>query len=284
MTLVSDLLDEGVARLRRVADDPRREAEILLSAALGRTRAWLLTHLDEPVLDCDATDRFEAHVLRRSHGEPVAYILGRREFWSLSLEVTHAVLVPRPETELLVERALARLPEDTRARALDLGTGSGAIALALAQERPHLAVLATDVSIGACAVARRNAARLGLDRVEVRAGPWYEAVAHDERFVLIVSNPPYIAEGDSRVDAAVHRFEPPGALYAGGDGLDALSSVIARAPAHLEPGGWLVVEHGDRQGAPVRDLFVRAGLGEVATHRDLAGLDRCTEGRVADKS
>src|SRR5512145_2820905 len=153
---ISQLIDEGVARLRRVTDQPRQEAEILLAAALARPRAWVIAHPDERILDCDATDRYEAHVTRRAHGEPVAYILGEKEFWSLALEVTPDVLVPRPETELAVERALAHLPQDAPGRALDLGTGSGAIALAVAHERPRLRVLGTDVSPAAVAVARRN--------------------------------------------------------------------------------------------------------------------------------
>ena len=183
---VSLLLAEGVARLGRVTDAPRHEAEILLAAALGKTRAWLIAHSDERILDCDATDRYEAQVTRRAHGEPVAYILGEKEFWSLTLEVTPAVLVPRPETELAVELCLGHLAADAPGRALDLAPGSGAIALALAHERPRLQVIGTDVSAEAIAVARRNAARLDLRAVEFRVGPWFAPV-HGESFTLIVS-------------------------------------------------------------------------------------------------
>lgn len=276
---ISQLIAEGITRLGRVSDRPRHEAEILLAAALGRTRAWLIAHADERVLDCDATDRYEAHVTRRSHGEPIAYILGEKEFWSLTLEVTPQVLIPRPETELVVELALGHLPADAPGRVLDLATGSGTIALAIAHERPRLRVIGTDVSGEAVAVARRNASRLQLHHAEFRQGSWFDPV-RDEHFTLVAANPPYIAQDDPRVEMTVRRFEPHDALFSGPDGLQALREVIGQAPAHLLPGGWLVVEHGDRQGPQVRELFVAAGFVDVATRRDLAGLDRCTEGRA----
>lgn len=276
---ISQLLAEGVARLGRVSDQPRHEAEILLAAALRKSRAWLMAHPEERILDCEATDRYEAHVTRRAHGEPIAYILGEKEFWSLPLEVTPDVLIPRPETELAVELALGHLPVDAPGRVLDLAAGSGAIALAIAHDRPRLQVIGTDVAVATIAVARRNASRLNLGNVEFRQGSWFEPV-HDERFTLIASNPPYIAEDDPRVERAVRRFEPHGALFSGPDGFEALREVIGAAPAHLVPGGWLVVEHGDLQGPQVRDLFAAAGFVDVATRRDLAGLDRCTEGRA----
>jgi release factor glutamine methyltransferase len=277
-TEVSRLVEEGIARLRRVTDQPRHEAEILLAAALGRSRAWVMAHPEERILDCDATDRYEACVTRRSHGEPVAYVLGEKEFWSLPLVVTPDVLIPRPETELVVERALTHLPRDQHARVLDLAAGSGAIALALARELPRATVVGTDVSEAAVAVARRNAQRLGLANVEFRTGHWFDPVAQ-ERFDLVASNPPYIAEADERVEPAVRRFEPHGALFAGPDGLEALRVIAGAAGRHLSPGGWLVVEHGDRQGFAVRELLGAAGFAAVMTHKDLAGLDRCTEGR-----
>jgi release factor glutamine methyltransferase len=277
-TEVSALLAEGDARLARVADRPRQEAEILLGAALGKSRAWLLAHHDEQILDCEATDVYEAHLARRARREPMAYILGEKEFWSLRLAVTPAVLIPRPETELVVELALAWLPENAAARVLDLGTGSGAIALALAHERPRLTVVGIDVSDEAVELARLNAAQLGVDNAGFRAGHWYEPVA-GERFDLIASNPPYIATADPRVEREVRLFEPPAALYSGADGLDALRTIVAGASAHLVPGGGLVLEHGDDQGMAVRDLLQQRGFGQVATHRDLAGRDRCTAGR-----
>jgi release factor glutamine methyltransferase len=283
-TEIRELLDEGAARLGRVADDPRHEAEILLGAALGRTRAFLIAHPEQRILDCEATDRYESHLTRRAHGEPVAYILGEKEFWSLPLAVGPGVLIPRPETELLVERALAHLPADRPGDVLDLATGSGAVALAIAQERPLARIVATDQSDAALDTARHNAVRLSLGpRVELFAGSWYEPLAQ-RMFDVIVSNPPYIASDDLRVESAVRRFEPPEALFSGPTGLEALSIVVAGAPRHLAAGGWLAVEHGDTQGAAVRAVFEAAGFAAVRTHRDLAGRDRCTEGRMAAES
>ena len=277
-TEVSRLIDEGIARLQRVTVQSRHEAEILLAAALGKTRAWIMAHPEERVLDCEATDRYEAYVTRRSRGEPVAYVLGEKEFWSLPLEVTPDVLIPRPETELVVELALTHLPRDQESRVLDLAAGSGAIALALAKELPRAAVVGADISEAAITVARRNARRLGLANVVFRTGSWFDPVA-EERFELIASNPPYIAATDERVEPAVRRFEPHGALFAGADGLEALRVITGAAGRYLSPGGWLVVEHGDRQGPAVRELLSAAGFADVTTRQDLAGLDRCTEGR-----
>ena len=278
-TDVRTLLDEGAAHLRRVAgDDARRESEVLLAHALGRNRAWLTAHAEETVLDCEATDRYEAHLVRRAHGVPVAYLLGRQEFWSLALEVGPSVLVPRPDTELLVERALAHLPADRDTTLLDLATGSGAIALAVASERPRCAVTATDLSTEALAIAASNARRLGFDKVECLAGDWYAPVT-GRRYDVIASNPPYIALDDERVEPGVRNHEPHLALYSGRTGLEALERVVAGAPMHLRAGGWLVVEHGDRQGEPVRALFGAAGFESIATWRDLGGRERCTEGR-----
>lgn len=278
-TEVRGLLDEGAARLARSCDEPRREAEVLLGAALGRSRAWLLAHPETPVVDCEATDRFEALVTRRAHGEPVAYLLGTKEFWSLPLAVGPGVLIPRPETELLVERALAHLPTDRQCRVLDLATGSGAVALAIASERSQAQLTATDTAPAALDATRANAARLGLAaRMQVLAGSWYEPVA-GQAFDLVVSNPPYIADDDPRVEPAVRRFEPPQALFAGPTGLEAIAAIVDGAPRHLAADGWLVLEHGDRQGAAVRALFAAAGFVAVTTHPDLAGRERCTEGR-----
>lgn len=277
-TEIRALLDEGVRHLHRVADDPRHEAEILLGAALGRPRAYLLAHPEQTVLDCEATDRYEAGIRRRALGEPIAYIVGEKEFWSLPIGVEPGVLIPRPETELLVERSLLHLPAQAGADVLDLAAGSGAIALAVASERPDCRVIGTDASTEAVAVARRNAQRLGLaGRVEFRVGHWLEPVA-GLRFDVIVSNPPYIAQEDARVEPAVRRFEPHSALFAGPTGLEALALVAAQAPAYLVPGGWLILEHGDLQGGAVRRLLEAGGLTGVATHRDLAGRERCTEG------
>ena len=282
-TEIHSLIEEGAARLARVADDPRHEAEILLAAALGVPRSHLAAHPERQVQDCEATDRFEACITRRAQGEPVAYILGEKEFWSLPLAVDTAVLIPRPETELVVERALAHLPPGAAADVLDLAAGSGAIALAIASERPGCRVTGTDVSRDAVAVASRNARRLGLERVAFLAGPWYAPV-QGRRFDLIASNPPYIAEGDPRVERSVQRFEPHAALYAGPTGLEALQEIASGATPHLKPGGWIVLEHGDLQGEAVRALLEGAGFESVQTHRDLAGLERCTEGVRCSRS
>jgi release factor glutamine methyltransferase len=275
-TEIRELVREGATKLARVADSPLLEAELLLARSLMVPRSALHARAHEPVLDCDATDRYEALLTRRALGEPIAYLLGEKEFWSLPLAVTPDVLIPRPETELLVERALTHLRGEPASRVLDLGTGSGAIALALAHERKTCAVLGIDVAGPAIELAKRNAAALGIDNVGFRCGDWYAPV-DGERFDLIVSNPPYIAEEDPRVDSGVRRFEPHAALFAGADGLGALRRVIAGATAHLLPGGWIVVEHGDRQGPAVRELMVVTGLTAVATFRDLAGAERCTE-------
>jgi len=279
-TEIRALIEEGAARLKRAADDPRREAELLLAAALRRSRAWLLAHPEERILDCDATDRYESHVTRRATGEPVAYILGEKEFWSLPLAVTRDVLVPRAETELVVERALAHLPAGESRRVLDLGTGSGAIALAIAHDRPACRVLGTDVSDAAVALAASNARHLGLRNADFEAGTWYEPAAA-QRFDMIASNPPYVADGDPEVAWQVRLHEPPRAVYAGPTGFEALQTVVAGAPGRLAAGGWLVLEHGATQGATVRELLRAMGLAEVATFRDAAGHERCSEGRAA---
>ena len=268
---VTDLLAEA-----RLAIDPV-DADLLLAHALAKSRTWLFAHADDAVAPADA-DRFRALLARRIAGEPVAYLTGARGFWTLDLAVTPATLVPRPETELLVELALARLPPDTPVRVADLGTGSGAIALALAKERPCAEVVATDASDAALAVARANAGRNGLRNVAFRADSWLAPLG-DESFDLIASNPPYIAEGDPHLDQGDLRFEPPMALSSGADGLDAIRILAAGAPARLRPGGWLLLEHGWDQGPAVRALLAAAGFEAVATHRDLEQRDRVTLGR-----
>ncbi len=262
----------------RDAAEARAEAELLLAHALGKDRTWLFTHADDP-LDDAAALRFEALVERRRAGEPVAYLVGQRGFWRFDLEVTPDTLIPRADTECLVEQALARLPKDRPLRLVDLGTGTGAIALALATERPRANVVAVDLSPGAVAVARRNAQRLGLAaRVEVREGAWFAPVA-GESFDLIASNPPYIEADDPHLAEGDLRFEPRSALASGADGLDDLRLIVRDAPAHLRPGGWLLVEHGWQQGAAVRALFDAAGFIDIGTERDLEGRDRVTLGR-----
>ncbi|MBA3624798.1 MAG: peptide chain release factor N(5)-glutamine methyltransferase, partial [Methylibium sp.] len=253
----------------------RLDAQALLSAVLRQPRAWLLAH-DEAALEGEAQTRFQALLERRAQGEPLAYLLGAKEFFGLPLAVTPDVLVPRPDTETLVEWALELLPADSRARVADLGTGSGAIALALARRRPLARITAVDVSAAALAVARGNGERLGL-AVQWLQSDWFEALA-GRRFELIVSNPPYVAEGDTHLEALSH--EPRQALTAGTDGLDAIRRIAAQAPARLEPGGWLLLEHGFEQADAVAGLLAKAGFRDIAMRRDLGGRPRCTGGRV----
>jgi len=253
------------------------EAELLLAHVLDRSRTWLFTHGDAEA-DAAAAERFEALMRRREQGEPVAYLMGRRGFWRFDLEVDPSTLIPRSETERLVELALARLPLDRDVRVADLGTGSGAIALALAFERPRATVVASDASAAALEVARGNARTLHLGNVEFRHGDWL-APLRGERFALIASNPPYIALDDPHLREGDLRFEPSTALASGSDGLDAIRAIVAAAPSHLEPGGWLLLEHGWDQGAAVRELLTNAGFAEVATERDLEDRDRVSLGR-----
>jgi len=253
----------------------RLDAEVLLAHALGRPRGWLLAHPEaEP--PAHATRAYLSLVARRARGEPVAYLTGLREFWSLALEVTPATLIPRPETELLVEACLRRLPADAAWRIADLGTGSGAVALAIARERPSCRVIATDVDAGALAIAGRNVARLGLANVELRRGDWLETLGAAECDV-IASNPPYVADADPHLARGDVRFEPRAALAAGADGLAAIRIIVAGAGARLAPGGRLVLEHGYHQGDAVRALLLDAGFSDIETHRDLAGHARVTE-------
>ena len=253
------------------------ESQRLLAAVLGQGRGWLLAQ-DQLPLDQATRTRFGEWVARRARGEPLAYITGQKEFWSLPLRVTPDVLVPRPETELLVERALALLPAAAPVRVADLGTGSGAIALALAHERPHWQVTATDRSPAALEVARGNALALGLARVRFLQGDWLAPLA-GERFDLLASNPPYIGASEPALADPALRHEPIGALCSGPDGLEDLRALIAAAPDHLLPGGWLLLEHGATQGEAVCALFASQGWTRVRCHADLAGKPRVSEAR-----
>jgi release factor glutamine methyltransferase len=270
----SDLLARGTALLAPALEQPSLDAGILLAFSLGIARVRLKSHPEEPRTPAEQ-ERYLVLIERRALGEPLAYITGVREFWTLELRVTREVLVPRPETELLVERALALGPA-RRARVADLGTGSGAIALALARERPQWQLIATDVSPAALAVARANAAALGCTQVEFRAGDWYRPLA-GERFELLLSNPPYVAADDP----ALHelRHEPRLALTPGEDAFAALRALVLGAPQHLAEGGWLLLEHGATQAAELRAALVLAGFRHVRSHRDLAGHERMTEGQ-----
>lgn len=257
----------------------RLDAHLLLAALLQRPRSWLIAHDDE-VLEAAPQERFEHLVARRAAGEPVAYLLGEKEFHGLMLSVGPAVLVPRPDTEVLVDWALELLAGDLSGiampRVIDLGTGSGAIALAVKQGRPAAVVTATDLSADALGMARANAARHGLD-VQWAAGSWWDAVPA-QHFHLVLSNPPYIAGGDHHLDALRH--EPLQALTPGGDGLGALRHLVQGAGDHLEPGGWMLLEHGHDQAEAVRGFFADHDFRAIATRHDVAGQPRCTGARL----
>ena len=268
------LLLTAISALDGVSDTPELDAEVLLAHTLGSRRARLQSHADEERSGAERA-AYQQLIERRATGEPVAYIVGSKEFWSLRLAVNTAVLVPRPETELLVERAL-KLGAPVSVRVLDLGTGAGPIALALAHERPHWHITATDVSEAALALARTNAIALKEPRVEFVLGSWFEPLA-GRSFDLIVSNPPYVAADDPVLLQAPLRHEPRGALTPLGDALADLRRIIRVAPTHLVRGGWLLLEHGATQAGEVaRELVVR-GFRHVRSQRDIAGHERMTE-------
>ncbi|MEP9317378.1 peptide chain release factor N(5)-glutamine methyltransferase [Pseudomonas sp. LABIM340] len=273
MATIMTLLNEA-----QLPDSPsaRLDAELLLAAALGKPRSFLRTW-PERVVSREAHDLYDRYLARRVAGEPVAYILGRQGFWSLDLEVAPHTLIPRPDTELLVETALALLPASP-SRVLDLGTGTGAIALALACERLSWQVLGVDRIPEAVALAERNRERLRLANVAFRASHWFSTV-EGERFALIVSNPPYIPSTDPHLKQGDVRFEPSSALVSGQDGLDDIRLIIDQAPNHLENGGWLMLEHGFDQPDAVRDLLLSRGFSAVESRRDLGGHERISLGR-----
>ena len=273
---LSALLTEAAARLKDASDSPRLDAELLLAHAIGRERSYLHAH-PESRPDPPEMQEFERLVTARGRGEPIAYLTSKREFWSLPLTVTPSTLIPRPETELLVELALERIPMGADFEILDLGTGSGALALALAKERPHSHVTATDQSPDALRVAISNAVRLGLNNVEFLEGDWF-APCGERRFQIIASNPPYVRDDDPHLTAGDVRFEPRTALAGGTDGLRDLRHIIGTSPAHLEMGGVLLLEHGQDQGEAVRTLLQAVGLTRIRTWHDMSGHERVSGG------
>lgn len=279
---VAEHLRAAAQRLAPLSDSPRLDAELLLGHALELSRASLLLR-DEQIVGAAAASGFDELVERRAAGEPVAYLLGTQGFWTLDLCVTPEVLIPRPETELIVEWTLALIRGKTAGgdlRMLDLGTGSGAIALALEQERPEATLVATDRSETALAVARRNAQRYGITNLEFRLGDWFDALDSSTRaFDFILSNPPYIAQTDAHLEALA--FEPRDALVAGRDGLDDLRRIVRGARPWLKSGGWLMVEHGHDQGSAMHALFEEAGFAQIETRRDYGGRERVTAGCAA---
>lgn len=266
---IADLLAAARQRL------PPAEARLLLGHALGKATAWLEAHRDECLADEPAA-RYAALVARRAAGEPVAYLIGRREFYGRDFAVTPDVLIPRPETELLVDIAIAKVGAGGTANILDLGSGSGCIAVTLALELPQTRVTAVDVAPAALAVARGNAARLGA-RVDFLQSDWFAALA-DARFDFIVANPPYVAAGDPHLAQGDLRFEPVGALTDHADGLAAIRCIVAAAPRWLASGGWLFCEHGHDQAAAICALLAAAGFTGIEQHRDLAGIVRASGG------
>ncbi|MEE4278477.1 MAG: peptide chain release factor N(5)-glutamine methyltransferase [Halieaceae bacterium] len=272
MARVAELLAEAALD----GDEARREAELLLCRALDKPRSYLFAWPEAEVDELPASI-YRSWVGERRRGVPVAHLLGEREFWSLTLAVTGATLIPRPDTEILVEWAL-ELPLPDDAKVVDLGTGSGAIALALASERPDWRVTATDSSPEALLVARANGARCGLDGVRFAEGSWFDGLG-DETFDLVLSNPPYVAAGDRCLVTGDLRFEPRTALVADDNGYADLAAIIAAAPQHLQANGYLLLEHGNGQGAGVRARLEAAGFAAVSTRRDLAGHERVSAGR-----
>ena len=271
------VLDAAVTRLRDTSPTPRADVEALALHAFGLSRAALITstHTIPPAAEMSA---FRAMIDRRHTGEPVAYITGHREFWSLDLLVSPATLIPRPETELLVEQALVHIPTDVPSTVFDLGTGSGAVAFAIAHERRQARVIGTDRSHDALAIANANAGRLDLANVEFCLGDWFPPLA-GIRADVIVSNPPYVRAGDPHVTTGDLRYEPRMALMAGQDGLAALRQLIAAAPGYLRPGGWLLLEHGTDQADDVAKVMHEYGFTEQACKQDLQGHARISLAR-----
>jgi len=270
----------SIAAVRAALPLDPLENRILLCHATGLSRVQLITQSDR-VLTPEEAQRLDALVARRLQGEPIAYIVGRREFFGLDFQVGPAVLIPRPDTELIVELALERLPqrEETPPRLLDMGTGSGAIAVAVAVTRPDAAVTALDVSPDALAIAQTNAAANGAN-VRLLHSSWFDALDAGATFDVIASNPPYIAAGDEHLAQGDLRFEPPGALTDHADGLSALRIIVAGSGRHLAPGGWLLLEHGYDQAAAVRALLLDAGFAEVQSWKDLGHIERVSGGRI----
>jgi len=271
------LVQEGITQLTGCSDSPRLDAEVLLQAACDINRTALARDPDQ-LVDPQSTAAFFVLLKRRSQKEPIACILGRKEFWSLDIELNDATLVPRPETEVLVEAALDAIPPDTAVDVADLGTGSGAIALALAIERPLARITATDISRAALSKARENAKRLGLD-IHFVEGDWFAPLAGC-RFDAIVSNPPYVRQNDPALETGPARFEPATALFAGEDGLDCIRALCADLKNHVKPGGLVALEHGHDQQDAVHALLSVTGLESIVHVKDHAGLARVTSARM----
>jgi len=275
---IAELIRQATDQLSDSSDSPRLDAELLLGTVTHMSRAQLYARNSDAV-SADDEALFNELLAKRRQGMPVAHITGRRDFWTLSLKVTPDTLVPRPETEVLVEQALLHIPEHDACRVLDLGTGSGAIILAIGSERPHADLNATDFSADALAVAEDNAACCEHS-VNWYQGSWFDALDDAQTFDVIISNPPYIGLDETNMTDPELEFEPDRALYSGTDGLDDISQIVAMAPDYLTPSGWLLIEHGLMQGDAIRQLFASRGFVEINTVFDLAGLPRVTSGRL----
>lgn len=277
---IKQYLEDGAAILHTVSESPRLEAELLMGLVLRKPRsflhAWPEQHLRIPEADC-----YETLLRRRFSGEPIAYMTGIREFWSMPLKVTPDVLIPRPETELLVEQALLRLPDDEDLRVLDLGSGSGAVSLAIARERPRAHVVGVDISMAALDVARTNARLQKLDNVEFRESDWFDAV-RGEKFHVVVGNPPYVAEDDPHLSRGDALFEPRLALDAGPGGMECFRAILDRAHNYIVRQGWLLLEHGPDQHMPLRRLLEAQHYHDISIYKDAAGHNRVTECRFVE--
>jgi release factor glutamine methyltransferase len=282
---MSHSIEQLLTSARTLLDDTSAsagiDAEILLCHTLGCSRSHLFAW-PQKTLTAEQIDRYHELVDLRASGRPVAYLTGAREFWSLPLKVDESTLIPRPETETLIEFVLERFAADTVLDVADLGTGSGAIACALASERPHWSIVATDVSHAALNVARDNARRLGLDTIRFAHGDWFDAFDAARRFDLLVSNPPYVAAADPHLSSGDVMFEPASALVSGADGLDDIRRIAAQATDRLKTGGWLVLEHGYNQQPVVAAILRNAGFDSIELRRDLAGIPRMTAGCRSD--
>lgn len=271
---IKQVLQNAATRLSPYSESPALEAEILLMDALGKPRSYLHAW-PERMLARLTVENFQQRIERRIAGEPIAHITGEKEFWSLPLTITQDVLIPRPETELLVEITLQQIPEQTALSVADLGTGSGAIAIALASERPDCLITATDISTQALDIAQANAERLKLKNIHFRKSDWYEAL-EEKQYDIIVSNPPYIAENDPHLNQGDLPHEPVSALISGTDGLDDIRVITGQAKPHLNPGGKLILEHGYNQEEALGNIMQAQGLENIQCYRDLAGLPRVT--------
>lgn len=279
MTTLATLQQDAITLLRDVSDTARLDAELLIAHVLGIPRTRFITQPDSPI-EAQQLNQIQEYIGKRQQGYPVAYLIGTQHFWDVELNVTEATLIPRPETELLVETALTLYPAETEITLADLGTGSGAIAIALAKTRPHWRILATDRYPATLAIAQHNAVHYQLNNITFLQSDWFENVKCDTPFDMIISNPPYVADHDPHLQQGDVQFEPQQALCAGKDGLDDIRQLIAKALLFLKPGGRLMLEHGYDQGMAVKDLFTQANYHNIEQKTDLGGHIRTTFGCI----